>query len=825
MFIRDKVDSFASKMGVPSEDLKKYQRSLLFFNQGDFFGDYLSDGNFVKHLSCDATQKIFEQFQNNDESQSVEECLKKCVLSWLNDKNSTERQFQLLSVGVAALVAFVQDNWCGPYLSASIPWLQSYMQTLEKDLDTIIIENLVLDGEAVVTVARHPELLILARAVLLSELPDIESAVWWRFRCISIHQQILEEKSPQLHDELVALKEQILQSKFIEQDQNLSILAQLEISQMHLSYHEVQPSHQLIQAALEAANLSLNLTGALGKRTRFQQRELAQLTLDVHASNQAGIITPCSQKDLPKDLKLDDDVRLDKIKFSNAIDGQYNDLSPIQQACVLAAFVQTQKCQPKDKLADEELLAYLSCLLSQPQVWSFQLSGLFFRSKIESNHSRTVERSMTQTQILVDSVSNPSPEPLQRLSMIFCSYMGPSWILEEQLADFFVSLGCINSALDIYLRLHCWEQVIACYNHLKLRHKAEEIIRQELDKKETVKLWCLLGDATDNVDYYEKAWNLSKKKSARAQKHWGLYYFHRKQYAEAIPHMQESLTHNSLQTTLWFQLGYASLQHENWSIAAKAYRRCCVLDPENFEAWNNLSKAYVNLGQKNRAWKSLQEALKWDYENWRVWENFLIVSLDCAVMDEVIRSYHRILDLKEKHIDVEVLEILGKAIIENLPDCDGVPCSALLGKSLALLGRITAQVTNNWKVWRLYSRLTRALPNPTPETDFKAVQHLQKAHRSAVVDASWVNDTEVCLEVIGLSEELANVSLTYANKIENKQQCLSVLSSAKLSVKSTLTKIKQQRLDLLTGQVEGVLLPHYNNLEDLLQKIVEASAG
>lgn len=59
-------------------------------------------------------------------------------------------------------------------------------------------------------------------------------------------------------------------------------------------------------------------------------------------------------------------------------------------------------------------------------------------------------------------------------------------------------------------------------------------------------------------------------------------------------------------------------------------------------------------------------------------------------------------------------------------------------------------------MWRLYSRLTRALPNPTAETEFKAVQHLQKAHRSAVADASWVNDTKVCLEVMELSEELAD---------------------------------------------------------------------
>lgn len=64
--------------------------------------------------------------------------------------------------------------------------------------------------------------------------------------------------------------------------------------------------------------------------------------------------------------------------------------------------------------------------------------------------------------------------------------------------------------------------------------------------------------------------------------------------------MQESLAHNSLQTTLWFQLGYASLQHEEWSVAATAYRRCCVLDPEvrlkkitSFECFSCISIFYL----------------------------------------------------------------------------------------------------------------------------------------------------------------------------------------------------------------------------------------
>ena len=90
---------------------------------------------------------------------------------------------------------------------------------------------------------------------------------------------------------------------------------------------------------------------------------------------------------------------------------------------------------------------------------------------------------------------------------------------------------------------------------------------------------------------------------------------------------------------------------------------------QNFEAWNNLANAYIKQGQKARAWKVLQEAVKCDYDNWKVWDNILVVSTDCAHFEEVIKSYHRLLDLKHgKHVDTEVLNILVKAIRENLPD-------------------------------------------------------------------------------------------------------------------------------------------------------------
>jgi len=59
---------------------------------------------------------------------------------------------------------------------------------------------------------------------------------------------------------------------------------------------------------------------------------------------------------------------------------------------------------------------------------------------------------------------------------------------------------------------------------------------------------------------------------------------------------------------------------------------------------------------------------------------------------QVIRSYHRLLDLRGKHTDVEVLKILTNAIINDLPDCDAKGSKRLLEKALTLMGRLTSVV-------------------------------------------------------------------------------------------------------------------------------------
>lgn len=210
------------------------------------------------------------------------------------------------------------------------------------------------------------------------------------------------------------------------------------------------------------------------------------------------------------------------------------------------------------------------------------------------------------------------------------------------------------------------------------RFQAAEVIQSELKKKETVELYCLLGDALDDKSWYERAWELSNERSGRAQRHLGCYYFAKKEYEKAIEHLEKSIEINSLQETVWARLGYSALQLERWELAAKAYRHYTNIEPNGFESWNNLAKAYLNLGDKLRAHKILGEALRCNYDNWKVWENFLVVSLDTGHFEDVLNAHHRLNELKSKYVDTEVLSITIHAICDNIPDALGEVWPAII---------------------------------------------------------------------------------------------------------------------------------------------------
>ncbi|QQP58042.1 Tetratricopeptide repeat protein 27like, partial [Caligus rogercresseyi] len=310
---------------------------------------------------------------------------------------------------------------------------------------------------------------------------------------------------------------------------------------------------------------------------------------------------------LPVDMKLDDEVRLDKIAFKE--ERSEEPLNQIERATITAAFEVIRMSQPKDALTLEEVTPYLNSILAHNDTWSFQMSALYHRSMLESNESRTVERSMMQLSTLSEGLPTADENVARsRLKMIFVSQCLPFWKLEASLVKLFLALAT---------RLELWEDVINCYHLLQLRHKAAEVIREQLSVKETPLLWCMLGDATDDISFYEKALDMSNGKFSRAHRSIGYHHYFKKDYKRSIESLKKSLELNGYQQHLRLRLGFAATECEEWELAASVYRSYCTFETDNFEAWNNLANAYIKLGQKSRAWKVLQEAAKCDYENWK----------------------------------------------------------------------------------------------------------------------------------------------------------------------------------------------------------------
>lgn len=415
-------------------------------------------------------------------------------------------------------------------------------------------------------------------------------------------------------------------------------------------------------------------------------------------------------------------------------------------------------------------------------------SALLLNCVQESQHRRTVERSWKQCEEAVKLLSDSSYSVKDRFSYAFASFIQPKWQVQIQLCELLMSLGMIKSALDIYLKIQAWEQVITCYSVLELRHKAAEIIQQELDKKPTVLLYCLLGDATDNPNCYETAWEFSKHTSGKAQSYWGNYFFYHKKYEDAAMHYEKSVEINSLQEKIWLRLGYCAITLEKWELAVHAYITYTHLEPLGFESWNNLAKALIQLGDKQRAHKVLAESLKCNYTNWKVWENFMLVSVDTGHFEDAMNAYNRLSDLKTHFLDLEVLCITITAIAEGKPDAKGQTPERLLKKATNLMGHQCIKHGSESKVWEL-----AALISPTP---LKKAEKLVKAFRSFTAkELVWTTKQGFAQKALLLCEELSQLSLeaiTNHSEDESEVMITSQLNSARLSDQACIRAIEKE---------------------------------
>lgn len=781
-----------------------------------FLGDCIIRGDYISVFADDRTKNVLSV---SSYASCFSDIIAKCKK--YAEGGSLSRHLTVLLIGVSALKLFMQCNWTGPAADVAN---DVFPNAESEECQRACLKALEVSGEPPYHLIEQPAFLIIAKAVLVrcrEALQSCWTADWWSWRCTYVHQLIMLDRSHELYDEIcqrIADVESKLPSNGVGYEQRrLTMVFCTEAAVSYVHYFEVKNSRSYLEKAKSVSNLEFRLTGALGKRTYHQENELPQLLLDVrHKDGGDGVSTPSPTEPnhFPRNVPLKDDTVMNEIKFSAEAPTDVF-LTPEESCLLLAVCVLSKSISAPDALRDEEIMAYIERTLSVPTAWSVQFSALFQRCRLEFKSTRRVERSMTQLQCLVDAVKSPEPSVALRQVLFFSVAMPSIWEVEKQLGNLFFALGATKSALDVFTKYELWEDVVNCYNKIGRRDRAEKVVRKLLEDEETAHLYCLLGDATQDPEHYMKAWELSRHSSARAQRSLGLFYYHKKEFQEAIPYLEKSAELNGIQLNVWFALGYSAMQVENYVLSVKAYKRVVTLDPESLEAWNNMASAYIHMGDKPKAWRVLQEALKCSYDNWRVWENYLLVCMDVGAFDECINSWHRLIDIKGKHSDGKIAKLLVRVVAEGIPDIHGQPGTHLKPKLLELFGRVTSGVTNDADIWYSYGSLYHLSiedPSTTVEDIERMLQFFQKSFRCHNQKQSWEKDVTTCREHLIRSRDLLDIYMSATKSVSDPVRKHQLLSSARITVNGTLSIVQNYKvnytpkmLDELTPAIESLV--------------------
>jgi tetratricopeptide (TPR) repeat protein len=847
-----------------------------------------------------------------------------------------------ITLGFSSLAAFLQANVTGPVLDNAKqldaifleafstakatdtpekrPSIERFRSVCQRSLDT--------DGVSPYPYIPHIELFCLARFIFVTGdiLPTAESHLgaknlsWMRLRVHLWHYKLLTQPSlgpgslytKSGHFSDVATLEELIGKSLADAEASMfnsegelswpreyRVVYRLEEANCHIMLGNEAKAKQALQDATRLSGFSYALSGALGKRTRYQENSYSQLVVLAKSlrSSSGREHGQGTDKAVPSALPLNDDTLLERIQF-NADEGPPPDstippelrelkpdsqpeLRPEDQIILLTEATLKDTFSPSDSLTLEEVLPFAVRVIDDKAVnWQIYTQALIVRSRIELNRSRTVERGVLQMQAVADQVivdtqgppkeasqsdantdvpiiqvtrdgeaihpedTNkprsffPVPKPSEsapaqeRLRFVNALASPPRWHLESELAYAWTSIGSLVSALDIFKRLRLWPEVALCLATAASaddaggrgaggEEKARAIVRwrlferssgspgDEADNEDNIdidsikpgdfygversppppnapRLWCILGDMENDAAHYTRAWEISGRRFARAQRALAELHLKNKEWAEARKAYKLAVAVNRLSPELWSRLGDIELRLGNFPDAAEAFQRSISsandkVGGEDARTWSNLGSALLSWYREvvaeakvhkdklnaedayemdemastrraaelgRTASQLLQDALlafkrgaTIADSNWKIWDNVITIAASLTpapAFDDVILGVRNIIRIRktESALDIEILTLLVRQATKTPAPASGdgeseiysPPRGSVESKVVSLFEEEVAPlITINSACWGLVSRL-RAW-----RRDFQgALDAAEKAWRTAV---------------------------------------------------------------------------------------------
>ncbi|KRX56657.1 Tetratricopeptide repeat protein 27 [Trichinella sp. T9] len=755
----------------------------------------------------DAVQSFYgHMVANADEQAVLEECFK---------------------FGINCLLHFVEQNFLGP--PRDLP--SSELAILgNSTINSLVCEQyLACDGEEAYLRCRYPVLLLMAKQTFVDcfeyFVDKYLTTRWWALRVLSIWQSLFRSRQNKIRRIFEDLLKPLhsWHEYVVKFDSRLRPQLLIEIANISSFYFNFEQANEMLISAMRNLRLNARLTGKYGRRTYHQSCEIPQLVLDVFSKGGS-----CSQEEeeaasagiVPKNLPLEDGNLLNELKLLDV--DEKRPLTALEQSAIFAQMVLWEARTARSPISQLEQSAYLREILKNPRCWSLQVASLYKRSSLEKGSIKTVERALRQVGELVQCFHGYGASTQQRFFLFFATKVPPIWQLRLLNADLLLVLGCVKDALNDYLNLDIVDMVVQCYIRLGMKEQCEEYVRSKLEVKQSPALLCYLADITEEADGYVKAWELSGERYARAQFSLAKLYFKKQLYEETIEACQKAVTVQPLDFSIWYLLGYVSLQLKKFSTALHAYGHCVRIEPDMAEAWNNFAVAALELREEDRAYKILKEALRCNYENQKIWKNFTLVCVRVGRVMDAVEGIHRLIDMGVAIDDMEILSTLVKMC--NDEDLKMKFDVSFRRKLCELFGRLTSQQSNCPKLWRLYSELY----NPD-HVDFdcdleKYCRLCERAFYCRKRQFELKMEFSAAAEVLEYAVDLANSKLLLATRMESDGlDAKAVRSSARIACWQILNVIKKEYCMKGMGNNDGtinrILYENFSRLKRLCAKL------
>ncbi|KAK7926747.1 hypothetical protein PG985_003745 [Apiospora marii] len=758
-----------------------------------------------------------------------------------SDSVSESALQEAIEIGSSALNAFLQANVTGPVLQAAeceSLFVNAYNQTTPQAttskspidaLRKVCLRSLDIDGVSVYAYIPHIELFCFAKWVLASgeAVPLNGDLAWTRFRVHLWHYKLLSQpslgpgslftKTGRFTD--VATLQELVEKSL--EDAETTVLASteqgndikaqflLEKSNAHVMLGNDAKAKDALHQAAQKSGFTYALSGALGKRTKWQEKSTSQLVVLAKSTNDdASNKEASSEATAPQALALNDDTLLEKISFKDSgvedvtkselpesLQGIAPDdqpqLKPEDKIILLTEAMLKDTFSPSDSLTAEEILPFAERVINDKSTnWQIYTQALLVRSRIELNRSRTLERGVLQMQAVVDQViidtdastappanedfhrdsavpaievSQPEdqaraqtnqnkptsflPAPKdtesaparERLRYVNALSSPPRWHLESELGYAWASVGSLISALEIFKRLRMWPEVALCLASSEAHDdgsgrgdggvaKARALVRWRLyhrtgetkaaaqaeDTEDDAnpddlklsdyygeerdppppnapRLFCILGDLEEEPAHYERAWEISNRRFARAQKSLGELWLRKQDWEAALKSYRLAVGVNRLSPELWSRLGDIELRLAHFPDAAEAFQR--AIYTSNGEEGGEDARTWSNLGGALLSW--YREVVA---------ESQILKSEKKSTEDDEEPTAAQVEDLEKRFPSTSRAADLNKSARNLLLD------------SLSAFKRGATTAHSNWRIWDNVVTLAASL-KPAPAID------------------------------------------------------------------------------------------------------------